>query len=270
MATFLLVQKPGWAISPKIELDQMVRMRSLLLASISLFASISTTLSAQTEDELFAAFSGMWFVFDPQLGANSEACEVRLSNDDGDAMRGVRAVNCSAPLSELAGWTIVDGQLDLRSGEGVTVLRLGGNQQRVTGEFADTGFGIVMERSEGSARATDLAAALRRHRCFFIGYSTECADQSALRRPAFTQLGGTIGEVETLVDLNVRSQPRADASVVGVLPAESCIRVNQCLIASDGVWCRARFGEQEAWLAKTVIRQDEWPVVTFVGGCGGD
>ena len=244
-------------------------MRTSLFCLTVLFTSLSQPVASQTVDEFFTAFSGSWFVFDPQFASGTETCEIRLDADGTQPLRPASASNCAAPLSELVTWTIGDGQLDLRSAEGATIVRLGGNQQRVTGDFSDSGRGLILERADGSGRSAELTAALRRHRCFFAGYTADCVGPSDLRSPAFTELGGTIGEVETLVDLNVRSQPRAQADPVGVVPAETCVRVNQCIIASDGVWCRARFGEQEAWLAKTVLRQDEWPVMTFSNGCNG-
>ena len=244
-------------------------MRHSLFGLTILFSVLSQPVASQTLDEFFTAFSGGWFVFDPQFATGTETCEIRLTAEGTQDLRPASAANCTVPLSGLATWTIIDGQLDLRGGDGATIVRLGGNQQRITGEFSDSGRSLIMERSDGSGRAAELTAALRRHRCFFAGYTSECVGQEDLRSPAFTEQGGTIGEVETLVDLNVRSQPRAQADPVGVVPAETCIRVNQCIVASDGVWCRARFGDQDAWLAKTVLRQGEWPVMTFANGCEG-
>ncbi|HHX89670.1 MAG TPA: hypothetical protein GX700_07850, partial [Paracoccus sp.] len=63
------------------------------------------------------------------------------------------------------------------------------------------------------------------------------------------------------------SQPRRDSAEIGTIPAGTCVRVDQCLNASDGLWCRAWFGETLGWLGKTALRQNEWPVVTYRAGC---
>ena len=71
------------------------------------------------------------------------------------------------------------------------------------------------------------------------------------------------GRVEILVNLNVRNQPRRDAPVVGILDKGLVITLDYCTSASDGVWCRAIFGTETGWLAKTALRQNEWPIVTY-------
>lgn len=244
-------------------------MRTLLFIMAAFCGTFLLAAHAQTDEEFFEAFSGDWFVFDPQWG-NGGTCEVQLRADGEELFKPAEIRNCNAPLSGIARWTIMAGQLGLQTAEGVTIVRLGGNQQRITGEFADTGRGIVMERANGSPAAIDLAEALRRHRCFFLGYTDVCVSEEALARPVFVQDGGRLGEIETLVDLNVRSQPRPDAAMLGTVSEGSCIRINDCLVASDGIWCRARFGNQSGWLSKTALRQGEWPVVTYRNDCVGE
>jgi hypothetical protein len=38
-------------------------------------------------------------------------------------------------------------------------------------------------------------------------------------------------------------------------------------MASDGPWCRAKFGDTTGWLRKFAIRQNRWPIVTFANSC---
>lgn len=52
-----------------------------------------------------------------------------------------------------------------------------------------------------------------------------------------------------------------------VVPINSCVATSTCVTASDGIWCRAEFGDSAGWLRKLAIRQNRWPVVTFQNGC---
>lgn len=105
--------------------------------------------------------------------------------------------------------------------------------------------------------------AIARYRCYFSGYSDVCADTAATEAPAFTE---DTASIQVLVSLNVSNESRRDAPVIGTIPPDSEVNVNLCLTASDGLWCRARFGDQSDWMAKSAIRQEEWPVITFVNG----
>ncbi|WP_102108652.1 SH3 domain-containing protein [Oceaniglobus roseus] len=146
------------------------------------------------------------------------------------------------------------------------VTALGGNQRRITGELEAGGAGIVLERADGDGSGTALSSALARHRCYYLGFTQDCAKPEQVSRPELTEGGGAYGVIDVLVNLNVRSQPRRDAPSLGIVPADTSIKVNDCLQASDGIWCRAAFGENEGWLAKTALRQQEWPIVTYVAG----
>ncbi|MFP4217024.1 SH3 domain-containing protein [Rhodosalinus sp.] len=245
-------------------------MRFALLAAAAVCGLSASPLEAQTADEFFQAFSGDWYVFDPQRSETDQTCRIDLGTEGEGDSRDAATRGCRMPLSAVVSWTISDGQLSLRNEAGEQVLQLGGNQQRITGEFSDTGQGVVLERPSGDGTSGAIAEALRRHGCFFLGYSADCAPREVLERPTLTDDGGQVGSIETLVNLNVRSQPRRDAPELGTVPEETCVRVNDCLVASDGVWCRARFGDQTGWLAKTALRQEEWPVITYENGCTED
>jgi len=62
---------------------------------------------------------------------------------------------------------------------------------------------------------------------------------------------------------NARALPRRDAAIVGNVATGTEVKLNQCLTASDGNWCRARVGDTSIWLAMTALRMEEWPIVTF-------
>jgi uncharacterized protein YraI len=75
-------------------------------------------------------------------------------------------------------------------------------------------------------------------------------------------------KINVIVNLNVRAEARDDAGIVGVVPENSCVAVERCLTASDGVWCQAKFGDKDGWIRKVALRQNKWPILTFTNGCG--
>jgi SH3-like domain-containing protein len=86
-------------------------------------------------------------------------------------------------------------------------------------------------------------------------------EPSATKAPDFKE---ETARIDVLVKLNVRNQPRRGAAVIGTVPPDSTVTVNACLTTSDGIWCRARFGDSMGWMAKSALRQGEWPVITYV------
>lgn len=236
-------------------------MKNLTIVAAGLASAIcATTAGAQSRAEFVEAFSGDWFVFDDRFG-NAGTCAVTLSSDTADDALQAKAEDCTSPLDTVATWDIVDGRIVLMGVSGSPLAALGGNQRRITGESEETGRGLILERAAGDGSSAALNEALQRHRCLYVGYTQDCADEATLTTPEFDS---GIATVETLVTLNARSQPRRDASIIGTVPGGTEIKVNDCTTASDGVWCRARFGDENAWLAKTALRQGEWPVVTYI------
>ena len=246
----------------------MMRQLGLLVSTIAALG-LGSIAQAQDEAAFIAAFSGPWFVFDPQYGANALTCSLSLESEVADANGkfGITTKNCSEPLASIQAWDIQQGQLGFYDAAGVRIATLGGSQLRVTGELDKTERGLILERAQGDESTRKIAAAIGRHRCVYVGMSQKCAETDQLRKPAMTEEGGTYGSVGVIVNLNVRDQPRSNAPVLGTLPVGACLKVNFCTTASDGVWCRARFGEQNGWVRKTALRQDEWPVLTFVNSC---
>lgn len=253
----------------------MIRQIGLLVSAITVLglgsvAQAQDQIQDQDQAAFIAAFSGQWFVFDPQYGTGGMTCTLILDSNppEADGKFKSTATNCSEPLDSLVGWDIQQGQLGYYDTSGTRIATLGGSQQRVTGKLDATERGLIVERAQGDASTREIAAAIGRHRCIYVGLSQKCADMEDLRKPAMTEEGGTYGSVGVVVNLNVRDQPRSNAPVVGTLPIGTCLKVNFCTVASDGIWCRAKFGEQDGWVHKTAVRQGEWPVLTYVNSCG--
>lgn len=242
--------------------------------AIALFAvaivPAGTPSLAQTQEQLVEAFSGQWFVFEPTQWTGDDTCLVTLNTTalaPSNRMTATTA-NCAAPLSATASWSVEGGVLQLFDTSDVQLAELGGNQRRITGVSLPDQTGLVVERSNGDGNAEAIAMSVQKHRCYYVGLSSTCAGPDELAAPIFTAEGDReLAEIETFGNVMVRSQPRRDATRIGTIPTETCIRVNQCLIASDGTWCRATFGETQGWIAKTALRQNEWPVVTYKAAC---
>ncbi|MCF7700734.1 SH3 domain-containing protein [Loktanella sp. M215] len=149
----------------------------------------------------------------------------------------------------------------LRAESGADIAKLGGDPNRLTGDFAAPPGAIVLERNEGSGAKAMLVAAITKHKCYYLGYQSVCAAPDATAAP---DLSDGEAAVQVLVTLNVRSQPRRAAPLIGTVPKDSNVVVNLCLTTSDGIWCRADFGGKTGWMAKSVVRQQEWPVISFV------
>ncbi len=229
----------------------------------------------QAKQDFYDAFSGEWIIFDTSYSSGGAPCSVVLEADvtpntsvnTSAPIPRASSNNCVSPLASIANWDIEQGQLVFYSGSGEVVARLGGNQVRVTGDLENSLASLVLERIDGSSYQTNFSKALKRHGCIYLGYTSDCALPEQLSVPSFSKVGESNLPVTILAQLNVREQPRRDSFIVGKLPENSCLNINFCTVASDGVWCRADFGDQTGWISRNVLRQNEWPVATFVNGC---
>lgn len=224
----------------------------------SALALIAAPALAQSEDELVTAFSGDWYVFDPAFRSGGGECKIALDREMAATVSG-----CGAALIGIATWRIEDGQIMLADEADQLVAAMGGNQQRITGTLADSGQGLIVERADGDGTAAAISNALGRHRCYFIGFTRTCAGPDVMAAPQPSAEDPSLGRIEVLANLNVRTQPRRDAAVIGVVQQGTPVAVDYCTVASDGVWCRAVFGTQAGWLAKIALRQNEWPIITY-------
>ncbi len=245
-------------------------MTKSLRALAFLYAGIAVSppAFAQSESDFIEAFSGEWYVFDAAMRDGSQTCKLNLNADATDSAPTASTAGCAMPLDTVSTWSIDEGRIILAA-EGGEIAVLGGNQFRVTGDFSQSGDSLVVERAQGDGNSVKIAAALRKHRCFYLGFTQDCADQSDLGLPEIDADAG-FAEVTTLATLNARAQPRRDAPILGSIAAGTNVRVNQCLSTSDGPWCRARFGDGTVWLAMTALRQEEWPIVTYTPADAAD
>jgi hypothetical protein len=233
----------------------------LLLAFGSTFPAL-----AQSEADFIAAFAGDWKVVDPSFDADGGQCGLVLGKDKDGAGYKLDKSHCGGELAKAARWGIADSQLAFFDGGGAVLARLGGNQRRMTGTTV-AGKPVIFDRVGTKGLGDQLQAAAKASGCYYLGFTKRCAAASDLVNP---RPAGTQGEtkVKVIANLNVRAEARDDAGIVGVVPQNACVSVNNCLTASDGVWCSAKFGDKQAWLHKLALRRDKWPIVTFVAECG--
>lgn len=221
--------------------------------------------SAQSEADFIAAFAGEWKIAEPSFGADGGQCALSLQKDkDGSAYK-LDKTHCGSDLAQVARWGIADSQLALFDGGGAVLARMGGNQRRMTGTTA-AGRPVVFDRAGAKGLGDQLQAAAKASGCYYLGFTKQCATDADLANP---RPAGTQGEtkVKVVANLNVRAEARDDAGVVGVVPQNSCVAVDNCLTASDGVWCSAKFGDKQAWLHKLALRRNKWAIVTFTNKC---
>lgn len=234
---------------------------------------MSTPVVAQSGSAFLDAFAGEWFSFEPRTAPSPGPCNVTLENlvqpegvlDEAQVRPKALVQNCVAPIDTVVAWGIEAGQLILYSGNDSVVARLGGNPSRISGDMADF-VPLVLERQTGDPANAGYIAALRKYRCVFKGYSADCSTQADMEKPSIVGTNFTT-QIQTLVDLNVRDQPRQNARVLGVVDRDTCVTVNYCLASSDGVWCRTQLGEAAGWMRKVALRQEEWPIMTFKNSC---
>ena len=221
--------------------------------------------SAQTLEEFVKAFSGKWVAFDDRYRADGQQCTIDLAGDAVADKLALKGENCAGELGTVETWGIVDNQLALFDAGGVPVVRLGGNQRRISGSTASDQ-PVILERASMPGIAAVLRSAAEAAGCYYLGFSDKCAPTDELSSPHSMDSKGDY-KVKVVVNLNVRSAARADSEVRGVVPINTCLRVEQCVRSSDSVWCRAKFGEMTGWISKATLRQERWPIITFTNDC---
>jgi hypothetical protein len=235
-----------------------------VVASVFLLIFGASLARAQSETEFIAAFAGEWRVYDPGFGADGGQCSLLLKKDKVDAAYTLDKANCGGDLAQSMRWGIADSQLALFDADGKILARMGGNQRRMTGTTTG-GKPVVFDRYGVKGPAQDLHAAAKAGGCIYVGFTKQCAAEADLAPPTVAPSGET--KVKVIVNLNVRTEARDDAAAVGVVPEGSCVAVDNCLTAVDGVWCQAQFEEKHAWLRKLALRKNKWAIVTFVNKC---
>jgi hypothetical protein len=220
---------------------------------------------AQSADQFVSAFSGKWQIYEPSLGKAGATCKLDLTGLAASGSgRPLETADCAAPLDTAKTWTIDGNQLVFFDTQNQPIVRLGGNQRRVTGTL-DSGTPIILERAGGDGTAALLQTAYAASGCYYVGYTQKCAERTELGLP----VAGPDGRISIglEVNLNAHSEPRADADTIGTVQQGTCVVVDTCTMASDGPWCRARFGDTVGWLHKFSMRQNRWPVMTYSNAC---
>ena len=125
------------------------KFAQLTAALAGLAFLITAPASAQSEADFVNAFAGKWQTLDPDF-TDGGACRVGLNDVPVGNRYGLTAKNCGGLMAGLRTWGIVDNQLALLGSEGSVLARLGGNQNRVSGQAAN-GTTVIFERvPEGS------------------------------------------------------------------------------------------------------------------------
>lgn len=245
-------------------IDRGYCMRRLVIA-LSVVGAMMGGANAQSQGgtDFVTTFAGQWQTFDPVAADGSGICTITLDQLSIAGALSARAGDCSADLAGTSQWEIVENQIVLSGGDGRELARFGGNPRRLTGETV-SGLPLVLEARGGDGAAQQIQSALNAAGCLYLGYTTKCASPRDEDRPPLSE---GAGRVQVLVDLNARTTPRSDARVLGVVKQDTCLIVNQCTMASDGVWCRADFNGGTGWVSKLAIRQQKWPVVTYLNDC---
>ncbi|WP_062118978.1 SH3 domain-containing protein [Aureimonas sp. AU40] len=219
---------------------------------------------AQSESDFVKAFSGEWQTLDPALSAGG-ACQVALQTAPSEGSYQLQTSHCGGALSGLSKWKIVDNQLGFLSADGAILARLGGNQNRVSGQLAN-GSTVVLERLAPGSAASAAAVTTGRNGCVFYGYTASCAKSEARQSP-MPSGSDEKARASVLVQLNARAEARPDAPVVATIPAGTCVVIDQCTTASDGNWCRASISNFSGWIRQQAMRGNRWPVLTYAPGC---
>lgn len=239
-------------------------MKSNMILAAAIALALGGPALAQTEDEFVKAFAGDWEVFDDAYGVDGERCRISLADNAVEGGYALTVTSCALELGLLTSWRIIDSQLALMADD-LAMAVLGGNQRRMSGD-SNIGAPVILDRVGDNALVEDIRKAREASGCYYLGFTTTCVDEAQLAKPAVAP-DGSPARIGVLVNLNVRAEARDDAPVLGVVPANSCIVTEVCATAVDGVWCKARFDETAGWLKKLALRQERWPVVTFVNQC---
>ncbi len=186
-------------------------MKTFVVAAVSIAFGLLSTGPGSTQDaqSFVNAFAGDWQILDKSFSEGPGACRLALSKDAGtDARYQASLDGCKAEMALVKAWKIADGQMSLLDDGDTVLARLGGNQRRMSGN-SSAGTPIILERVGAPGTAEALQAATRASGCVYLGFTNQCAGAAAMSLPA-----EDAPKVQVLVNLNIRSEARDDASVV--------------------------------------------------------
>lgn len=224
-----------------------------------LFVAVLSGLSgaqAQTQDEIVDVFAGAWRVFDFGY-VNGGPCTIALSKNTISEFYVAEQAYCGGGLDGIGAWGINGGQLVLMDGGFSPIARLGGTENRISGDMSD-GRMVILERTQPGAPEPATPP------CLYVGYSQECA--SGADRTALQVSPGRPVRAEVLVELVLREQPRPDAVPLTQASQGACIAFVECRVASDGPWCAASVQGARVWARQHAVRLGEFPVLTYRAG----
>jgi len=229
--------------------------------ALILLGQLPTPSVAQATNAVAQAFAGDWITYDQRHAAQGQ-CILSFSATGQDALYPIKPQNCINQLANIRGWTLKNNQLIFVDDKKTPLAAVGGNQQRISGTFLQSGMPLILEKA---ALAQQITASRKAIRCSYLGYGQTCAKPRQFAPPAM----GTDGtaDIKALVNLNVRNEPRNNATVKAILKPESCVKATFCSLASDGLWCRIKLKDGIGWIKKQAVRQKQWPILTFVNGC---
>src|SRR5690606_13678004 len=190
-------------------------------------------------------------------GASS--CRLNLKLEGSSSHFTLENTGCSGELALAIGWSIVDNKLALRDSKGENFVFLVGNQLQLSGKTRG-GEDVVLMRNGSPPSEPTVGRG-----CVYLGCSSNCASPAEFAAPDVPK-GGT-ASVFVLVKLDLRSEPSLRAPVVRTIAPHTCLPVDKCEQAADGIWCHARRGGAEGWIKKLVVRQQRWPTVAFANAC---
>lgn len=240
---------------------QMARFLTVLLSAAGAL-SLATMVQAQSVDQFVQAFNGSWQLVDARYSNPASTCNMVLGTKaDANGRFAVEGRGCRGDAALIKSWGISEGQMTLFDAAGTVIARLGGSQRRISGTTA-SGSPLILEKVGVAGTAAMLEAARRAGGCVYSGFTSTCVDAAQAAPPAAER-----ASVQVVVNLNVRAEAREDAEVVGVVPKQTCVTTDMCVMATDGAWCRAKFGEKTGWIRKLALRQNRWAIVTFENAC---
>ena len=241
-----------------------MKTMSVMIAALGVVLLLAGNALAQTEEEFRAVFAGDWEIHDDAYAVDGAHCRITLKDETTEGGLALTVTSCGLELGMLTSWRIIDNQLGLVADD-IVVAALGGSQTRMSGD-SNIGAPVIMDRVGATGLMEAIAKAREASGCYYLGFTTTCVDEAQLSKPTVPS-DGSPARIGVVVNLNVRAEARDDADVLGVVPANSCIVTEVCAHAADGVWCKARFGDAAGWLKKLALRQERWPIVTFVNQC---
>jgi hypothetical protein len=241
-------------------------LRKCLLAAAVLVATGAAAFAGDAKGDtapaFVNAFAGNWVTFEASLAAKGGQCEIELQKTADGKNYVARQSSCAGDLADVAAWGIIDQQLALLGPGGTVDVRLGGNQNMISGTLKN-GAEVIFERKQMAERIHGQWSSLK---CLYLGYTSKCASAAQLALPG-AKSAGNDANVSVLVQLNARSEPRPDAKVVSVLAPKTCLPVKSCTTAANGAWCAISENGRKAWIAQRTIRLGKYPIATFVTGC---